>query len=82
MTNLQNRVHRRDRRTSDARKAAYFFAAEQAENCAPGNTIGNMSLASLGIRILESMFFVGLLGSTVVVIISFFEDAKELFGEE
>ncbi len=41
-----------------------------------------MSLASLGIRILESMFFVGLLGSTVVVIISFFEDAKELFGEE
>jgi hypothetical protein len=31
---------------------------------------------------LETMFFVGLAGSTVVVIISFIEDAKELFGDE
>jgi hypothetical protein len=33
-------------------------------------------------RLLEVMFFVGLLGSTVVVLISFVEDAKELFGDE
>jgi hypothetical protein len=32
--------------------------------------------------LLEGMFFVGLLGSTIVVLISFFEDAKELFGDE
>ncbi len=41
-----------------------------------------MALAWLGIRILEVMFFVGLAGSTIVVLISFVEDAKELFGEE
>jgi hypothetical protein len=28
------------------------------------------------------MFFVGLAGSTVVVLISFIEDAKELFGKD
>ena len=33
-------------------------------------------------RLLEIMFFVGLAGSTIVVLISFFEDAKELFGED
>lgn len=41
-----------------------------------------MFLAILAIRILEAMFFLGLAGSTVVVIISFVEDAKELFGED
>ncbi|MGA2808859.1 MAG: hypothetical protein ABSE87_12045 [Terracidiphilus sp.] len=41
-----------------------------------------MQLAILAIRLLEGMFFVGLAGSTVVVIISFVEDAKELFGDE
>jgi hypothetical protein len=34
------------------------------------------------IRLLELMFFLGLVGSAVVVIISFIEDGKELFGEE
>jgi len=28
------------------------------------------------------MFFVGLLGSSLVVLISFVEDAKELFGKD
>jgi hypothetical protein len=41
-----------------------------------------MTLAILGIRLLELMFFVGLVGSAVVVLISFVEDFKELFGEE
>jgi hypothetical protein len=45
-------------------------------------TIGAMFLAILGIRILEAMFFIGLIGSSVVVLISFVEDAKELFGDE
>ena len=41
-----------------------------------------MSLAILGIRLLELLFFVGLAGSVIVVLISFFEDAKELIGNE
>jgi len=41
-----------------------------------------MNLAIWGIRLLEFMFFVGLVGSAVVVLISFVEDFKELFGEE
>jgi len=41
-----------------------------------------MDLAVIGIRLLEIMFFVGLVGSSVVVLISFVEDAKELFGED
>ena len=41
-----------------------------------------MFLAQLAMYVLEVMFFVGLAGSTVVVIISFIEDGKELFGDE
>ena len=41
-----------------------------------------MSLAILAIRILEVMFFLGLAGSAVVVLISFIEDGKELFGKD
>jgi len=41
-----------------------------------------MSLAIFGMRLLEVMFFIGLAGSTIVVLISFIEDAKELFGDE
>jgi hypothetical protein len=33
-------------------------------------------------RALELMFFVGLLGSSVVILISFWEDGKELFGKD
>jgi hypothetical protein len=39
-----------------------------------------MQLAVFAMRVLEVMFFFGLAGSTVVVLISFIEDAKELFG--
>jgi hypothetical protein len=41
-----------------------------------------MLLAIVAMRILEVMFFLGLAGSAVVVLISFFEDAKELFGKD
>ena len=41
-----------------------------------------MSLAILGIRVIETMFFLGLAGSAIVVLISFVEDAKELTGDE
>jgi hypothetical protein len=41
-----------------------------------------MRLAIFFMRVLEVMFFVGLAGSAVVVIISFIEDGKELFGKD
>jgi hypothetical protein len=51
-------------------------------DAAKNATIESMQIAILGMRLLEVMFFVGLVGSTVVVLISFVEDAKELFGDE
>jgi hypothetical protein len=41
-----------------------------------------MLFASWGMRLLEIMFFLGLIGSSIVVLISFYEDAKELSGDE
>ena len=41
-----------------------------------------MILEIFGMRLLEVMFFLGLAGSAVVVIISFIEDGKELFGKD
>jgi hypothetical protein len=41
-----------------------------------------MNFAIFAMRVLEVLFFVGLAGSTVVVLISFIEDAQELFGED
>lgn len=41
-----------------------------------------MAIALLAMHVLEVMFFVGLVGSSIVVIISFVEDAFELFGKE
>jgi hypothetical protein len=41
-----------------------------------------MILAIFVMRLLEVLFFVGLAGSAIVVIISFFEDAGELIGED
>ena len=41
-----------------------------------------MPLAVIAMRVLEAMFFLGLIGATIVVLISFVEDAKELFGED
>jgi hypothetical protein len=41
-----------------------------------------MSAAVFAMKVLEAMFFLGLIGSTVVVLISFVEDARELFGRD
>jgi len=41
-----------------------------------------MVFAALVIKFLELLFFVGLAGAAIVVLISFVEDFKELFGEE
>jgi hypothetical protein len=41
-----------------------------------------MQLALIAMRLLEWMFFFGLAGSTVVVLISFFDDGIELFGKD
>jgi len=41
-----------------------------------------MIFAHFAIRVLVVMFFTGLVGSTVVVLISFIEDGKELFGKD
>jgi len=41
-----------------------------------------MLLAVFAMRVLEAMFFLGLVGSSVVVLISFVEDGKELFGKD
>jgi hypothetical protein len=41
-----------------------------------------MHIAILGMRVLEIFFFAGLIGSSIVVLISFVEDAKELVGDE
>jgi hypothetical protein len=41
-----------------------------------------MVLAVFFMRVLEVMFFVGLVGSAVVVVTSFVEDSKELFGKD
>jgi hypothetical protein len=41
-----------------------------------------MTLGLFGMHLLEIAFFVGLVGSSVVVIISFIEDGKELFGKD
>lgn len=38
--------------------------------------------ALIGMRVLEFLFFVGLVGSAIVVTISFFEDGKELLEKE
>jgi hypothetical protein len=41
-----------------------------------------MLFAAFAIRIVEGMFFLGLAGSVIVVLISFVEDAKELTGDD
>jgi hypothetical protein len=40
-----------------------------------------IALAQLGMHLLTILFFVGLAGSAVVVVISFVEDFAELIGE-
>lgn len=41
-----------------------------------------MQFMAFAMDVLEVMFFVGLIGSSVVVLISFIEDGKELFGKD
>lgn len=41
-----------------------------------------MVFAIAAIRVLEAMFFFGMIGSAIVVLISFVEDGKELFGKD
>ncbi len=41
-----------------------------------------MSLLTIGMRLLEVLFFTGMVGSAIVVAISFVEDAKELRGDD
>jgi len=41
-----------------------------------------MTLVVFLVRLLEVMFFAGLAGSAIVILISFFDDFKELFGED
>jgi hypothetical protein len=41
-----------------------------------------MIVGNFIIRIMELLFFVGLAGSAIVVLISFIEDGKELFGKD
>lgn len=41
-----------------------------------------MSVAIFAMRVAEVMFFVGLAGSAVVILISFVEDAKELLEKD
>jgi hypothetical protein len=41
-----------------------------------------MVFAVFAMRVLEVMFFLGLAGSAIVVLISFYEDAIELFGKD
>ena len=40
------------------------------------------TLALFGMHLLEIAFFIWLVGSSVVVLISFIEDGKELFGKD
>lgn len=46
-----------------------------------GGTLLSMFLALFGMRLLEVIFFAGILGSAVVVLITSFEDLHELFGK-
>jgi hypothetical protein len=41
-----------------------------------------MSVAIFAMRVAEVLFFAGLLGSAVVVLVSFVEDAKELLAKD
>jgi len=41
-----------------------------------------MAIATLAMHVLVGMFFLGLAGSVIVILISFVEDGKELFGKD
>ena len=76
----------------EGRRARRAITAESASKTTfrGENTVGSletgynlhMILAVFAMRVLEVMFFTGLVGSAVVVVISFIEDGKELFGKD
>jgi hypothetical protein len=41
-----------------------------------------LTLGNVAIHVMELLFFLGLVGSAVVVLISFIEDGRELFGKD
>ena len=41
-----------------------------------------LQVGLFAMHVLEVMFFVGMAGSAIVVVISFVEDGKELFGKD
>jgi hypothetical protein len=70
---------------SAAKASASRFISSALTAYEPGGEKGynlRMQLAVFAMRVLEVMFFVGLAGSTVVVLISFVEDGIELFGKD
>jgi len=44
--------------------------------------IGLMHIALFVMRALELLFFAGLAGASIVILLSFFHDAKELLNED
>jgi hypothetical protein len=53
--------------------AAFFFVWDTIREA--------MAFAVFGMRLLEIVFFTGVAGSAIVVVISFIEDFQELFEE-
>ena len=48
-----------------------------------GNTINDMdSIMRFVARVVVPLFFLGMAGSVVVIVVSFVEDLKELLGDE
>jgi hypothetical protein len=65
-------------RTASPRAAGAFAGWQIPLTRSPGYT--SPMLILFGMRLLEVMFFVGIVGSAVVVLITSFEDMYELFG--
>ena len=62
-------------------RSGTFYEASCEQGGGKGYNL-RMLLAIVAMRLLEIMFFTGLAGSTVVVLISFVEDGIELFGKD
>ena len=67
------------KRTQPLGPQAHVSEWQIAPTRSPGYT--SPMLILFGMRLLEVMFFVGIAGSAVVVLITSFEDMYELFGK-
>jgi hypothetical protein len=77
---VHNSKHKRPTDANPTTRAAGASAWMQiALTRSPGYT--SPMLILFGMRLLEVMFFVGIAGSAVVVLITSFEDMYELFGK-